>query len=167
MVRGEVQGQRFVHQIALAKDKAGTTRLKIDGESHNKLSRAAEKLPVQLMLPGVGDLVFGPPSLRRQFLDWGLFHVEHGFLDLIRGYQRVLRQRNAWLRQVAEMGTHSPDPWIESLVPLGRQIHDARLRYVEGLVPKTQWALKQLGLAGVELRYYAGWRLKDHPQFRC
>ena len=36
---------------------------------------------------------------RREFLDWGVFHVEHDFLDAWRRVRRALKHRNALLRR--------------------------------------------------------------------
>jgi DNA replication and repair protein RecF len=43
--------------------------------------------------------VDGGPDIRRSFMDWGLFHVEHGYLEHWRRYARLLRQRNAALKR--------------------------------------------------------------------
>jgi DNA replication and repair protein RecF len=39
-----------------------------------------------------------PRTVRRKYLDWGMFHVEHEFLAVWRRYSRALKQRNAALR---------------------------------------------------------------------
>ena len=44
------------------------------------------------------------PSQRRAFLDWGVFHVKHSFLEEWRRYQRALR------REVAALGLTKDDP---------------------------------------------------------
>ena len=54
---------------------------------------------VEVIDPEVHRLVEGAPGERRRWLDWGVFHVEHGFLEHWVRYSRALRQRNAALKQ--------------------------------------------------------------------
>ena len=98
VVRAEVDTGQMVHRLARGKSRGGETKAKIDGESAHKQSRFAELLPLQTLLPGIADLVLDGPSIRREFVDWGLFHVEHQYLEISRRYRKALGQRSAWLR---------------------------------------------------------------------
>ncbi len=62
------------------------------------LAELATILPAQAIDPEVHRLIEGGPQERRRFLDWGVFHVEPGFVEHWRRYQRALKQRNAALR---------------------------------------------------------------------
>ena len=53
---------------------------------------------VRLIGASMQMLLEGEPGLRRRFLDWNLFHVEHRFDALRLRYRRVTAQRNAWLK---------------------------------------------------------------------
>src|SRR5262249_39575048 len=97
---------------ALAADAAGNVALglarqggaleaRIGGAPAQSLADLTERLPVQLLDSGSHQLIEGGPGHRRQFLDWGVFHVEPGFLPAWRRYQRALKQRGALLRQGA------------------------------------------------------------------
>ena len=55
-----------------------------------KISQLTRSLPVTLMEPNSHQLVSGPPEFRRKFLDWGVFHVEHGFIEVWSRYSRAL-----------------------------------------------------------------------------
>jgi DNA replication and repair protein RecF len=74
-------------------------RGRIDGQDCRRVSQFAEFLPLVLVEPASHHLVDGGPDLRRSFMDWGLFHVEHGYLEHWRRYARLLRQRNAALKR--------------------------------------------------------------------
>ena len=84
--------------LALMRSRSGKTELRINGESGRRMSQAATLLPLEVMVPTMVDLVFGGPALRRQWLDWGVFHVKPQFLALLRRYVSSLRQRNACLK---------------------------------------------------------------------
>lgn len=73
-------------------------RGRIDGADSQRLSEFAAGLPLVLMEPDSHRLVDSGPEFRRQYLDWQLFHVEQGYLDVWRRYARFLKQRNAALK---------------------------------------------------------------------
>ncbi|MCR9277894.1 MAG: DNA replication and repair protein RecF [Pseudomonadaceae bacterium] len=123
--------------VALERTRAGEPLVKVNGERVRRMSLATRHLPVQTLLPGVSDLIFGPPGDRREWLDWGLFHVEHGYHDTLRRYQRVLSQRNAALKQVG-MGLEAPGwatNWDKEFVELAEAVGAAREGYLARLQP--------------------------------
>ena len=61
--------------------RAGRLEKKIDGEPPTGMAQLAALLPVHAIDPSMHGLVEGGPSERRRFLDWGVFHVEPGYLD--------------------------------------------------------------------------------------
>ena len=100
-VRGAIEDEhRGAKTLAISKDQRGHTELKINGVPERQLSEAARLVPLQVMLPDLSDLVFGGPRKRRQWLDWGAFHVEPAYLRELRDYLRVLKQRNALLKGI-------------------------------------------------------------------
>lgn len=138
---GNASGQ--VRALAVAKSLNGTSELRVDGESVKRASELARHLPVQVLLPGVIDLVLDGPNSRREFLDWGLFHVEHAFLDASKRYKRILAQRAAWLK--ANQGcAFEEDPWVEQLVAGGVQIGKWRKEFLAEMNPYFEKMLRLL-----------------------
>jgi len=127
-----------------------------NGEDVTQLSELTKLLPYVLLAPGSHTLVSGPPDGRRKYLDWGVFHVEHSFLVLWRRYSRVLKQRNAALRQSNSMVVESLDP---QFVVLGDQLHQARKKHADRLNEMLQQKLPQFNqtLEGMTLSYRKGW----------
>ena len=58
----------------------------------------AKNIAVQIITPESFILFFGGPKDRRRFIDLGLFHVKHSFSDNGESFHRILKQRNACLR---------------------------------------------------------------------
>jgi DNA replication and repair protein RecF len=127
-----------------------------NGEDVTQLSEFTRLLPHVLLEPSSHTLVSGPPEGRRKYLDWGVFHVEHAFLLLWRRYTRVLKQRNAALRQSNAMMVESLDP---QFVNLGEQLHMARQTYAERLNGLLQEKLSIFNktLEGITVSYRKGW----------
>lgn len=109
--------------------------------------------------PGSHALIAGPAEERRRFLDWGVFHVEHGFLASWRRYQRALKQRNALLRAGSALAEELLASWEAELSQSGHQIDQQRRAYLTLLQPKLQASIAGLlpELGAVTLRYQRGW----------
>jgi len=82
--------------------------------------------------------------------------VEHGFLDVWRRYQRVLKQRNAMLRRGMMRGQ---DPWLRELSRVGSDLTNYRVGLVSRLGPVFKSILAELNsaLADTELVFRSGW----------
>lgn len=127
-----------------------------NGEDVTQLSELTQLLPHVLLEPSSHALVSGPPDGRRKYLDWGVFHVEPDFLTLWRRYSRVLKQRNAALRQSNERLVESLNP---QFVGLGEQLHFARERHAVRLNVLLQQKLPMFNqtLKDITLGYRKGW----------
>src|SRR5690348_7437903 len=86
--------------VGIARTTAGL-EARVGGAPAQSLAQLSERMPVQLLDSSAHQLIEGGPRHRRQFLDWGVFHVEPSFLAAWRRYQRALKQRNTLLRQRA------------------------------------------------------------------
>ena len=90
-------------------------------------------MAIQAIDPEIHELVHGGPEFRRRFLDWGVFHVKHQFLDSWRRYQKALRQRNAALRQ------NEPDrqvrAWDVELAEHGETVDGLRSGFLDEFLP--------------------------------
>ena len=130
-------------------------RAKLGGERVASLAELAAALPVQIIDPEIHRLIEEGPGRRRRLLDWGVFHVEPGFVGHWQKYQQVLRQRNAALRS----GGSAPvvSAWDGDLVRYGELITEARARYVALLTPIAQAAASDLLNLELSLSYRTGW----------
>jgi DNA replication and repair protein RecF len=108
-------------------------RARVGGERVASLAELAWVLPVQIIDPEIHRLIEEGPNRRRRFLDWGVFHVEHSFVEHWQRYQQALRQRNAALK--ARQGRPGVIAWDGELLRYGELITDARRRYVGQLAP--------------------------------
>jgi len=143
------------HQLGMERDEDSWTA-RHNGADVSNLSELTQLLPHVLLEPNSHTLVSGPPDVRRRYLDWGVFHVEHNFLLLWRRYNRVLKQRNAALKQSNRMIVESLDP---QFVQLGEQLHQARKNHTEKLndILQKQLSLFCESLEEITLSYKKGW----------
>lgn len=90
-------------------------------------------LQVVLFLPEDVQLITGPPSGRRRYLNITLCQVDGAHCRVLSQYNKVLEQRNAVLRQLAE-GQGSMEVlgiFTERLAGLGSQIYARRGRFFD------------------------------------
>jgi DNA replication and repair protein RecF len=93
-------------------------------------------VPVLAIHPDSYKLLTGAPSHRRQFIDWGVFHVEHGFFEMWQRYRKALSQRNAALR--CKEKTEYCTVWDRQLDITAGHIDQLRTVYLTGLKPIIQ-----------------------------
>ncbi len=115
--------------------------LRLDGYTESSFAALAQVLKTIHYSPEGHQLIAGGPRERRQFLDWGLFHVKPEFLRIARRYSRALQQRNRWLKEEAS----GPDPWLTELASVGEEITRLRREYLSHLEEHVQRLFPELG----------------------
>lgn len=143
--------------LGVSRQRDGEFFIRIDGENAKSAAQLAEVLPLQLINPDSFRLLEGTPKVRRQFLDWGVFHVEPRFLVAWQRLQKALKQRNSWLRH-GTLDAMSQAAWDRELTLASGQIDDYRRAYILALKPVFERILAQLvELPNLTLSYYRGW----------
>lgn len=136
---------------------------RLDGAAVSQLGELCAALAVVSFEPGSHALITGAAEIRRRYLDWGLFHVEHDFTPLWRRYTRALKQRNALLKARARDG--QLDAWDRELVESGEPLTRRRQQYLDELQPRFAALAAELApsLGAVRLDYLPGWRREEFP----
>ncbi|GAA5067313.1 DNA replication/repair protein RecF [Lysobacter panacisoli] len=136
---------------------------RLDGANVAQLGDLCAALAVVTFEPGSHALITGGGESRRRYLDWGLFHVEQGFLPVWRRYARALKQRNALLK--ARARDTQLDSWDRELADAGEPLDRFRERYLEDLQPRFSALLAELApaLGASRMEYQPGWRREDMP----
>lgn len=132
---------------------SGVRNVRIGGVAARGFGDLAEFLPVQVVDPDVHKLIEDGPSNRRQFLDFGVFHVEHHFLVLWRRYQRALKQRNRSLKTDPRVAR----AWDVELAASGEGLAAMRSSYLEALAPLAAAWVQDLLQADLHLVLRQGW----------
>ncbi len=153
---GHVITASAAHRLGLQRS-GGRWAARLDGDSPPNLSALFAACAVVAFEPGSHALISGSSELRRGYLDWGVFHVEHDFATWSRRFRRALRQRNALLKQDADESSLAA--WDAEFVLAAENLTQQRQRYIDQLRPELtgllQAYLPELGAAQLEFR--AGW----------
>ena len=95
---------------------------------------------VVLFLPEDVQLLTGSPANRRRYMDITLCQIDPSYCRTLSTYNKVLEQRNAILRQLAEgqPGRDVLPIYTEKLVELGSTIFTRRARFLANISRETQ-----------------------------
>lgn len=145
-------------RIGLLKSRNGKNELKFEGEQQRNWQSVAAALPLQVLNTESFQLLEGSGKLRRRFLDWAVFHVEHSYLDDWRAYRRGIAHRNSLLKTPGTGLQSQLDAWDVDLAQLGQSIHESRKAIIGSFSGLLTALLRDL-LPGrdVLVEYKAGW----------
>ncbi|MEB4593443.1 DNA replication and repair protein RecF [Candidatus Thiothrix sp. Deng01] len=128
------------------------TRIRINHADVAQQAELSAHIPLTLIHPASVDLVTGGPAIRRAFLDWIAFYRFTDFNSTWRNYQRILKQRNACLRDAKQR--HALPQWTEQLIALQPILYRYRLQALDVLQYTLQGnsaLLANLGLPLLQL----------------
>lgn len=143
--------------VGIQKDIKGNTQIRISGEKITQVSELARMVPVQVINSDAFQLLEGSPRNRRQFLDWGVFHVEHGFIRAWSDLQKSLKNRNTLLRS-GKMDRQQREVWDKGFIDSANIIDRLRQSYLIDFKDRFQDLITKLvKLDELSLSYYKGW----------
>lgn len=145
------------HQIGIERDCHKARKVRLDNETVKTASTIAKLLPVQLITIDSYRYFTDGPKQRREFLDWGVFHVKHLFIEVWKAFQRTLKQRNAALKARAPISEiHA---WNEAFIKESLALTSLRESYIQEFIPIYQKILDQLlPNYPTKLIFSAGWQ---------
>jgi DNA replication and repair protein RecF len=115
----------------------GTTKQTLINDKREPISRYAAHLYAVCFTADELEVIRGGPEARRSFLDRGAISLHPAYAQTVADYQKVIKQKKRLLQQAAESRASLAEladliePWNQQLVRLAREIHRARMRYVD------------------------------------
>ena len=143
--------------LGMSRRLDGEHQIRLNGETLRSTSELAMLLPVQVIAPSNSGLLESSPGVRRQFLDWGVFHHDERFYGLWKQAQRLLKQRNSSLK-CGTMEASVRASFDPGLVQVAEQLDGLRTAYLAALEPLFFASLKKMvDIPDLSLGYYRGW----------
>jgi DNA replication and repair protein RecF len=149
------------HAIGLERQHNGDMRVRLNQENVRSFIEITQLLPLQFLNTESRQLLTGSSKLRRQFIDWGTFHVEPNFLKTWQQVQRILKQRNAALKERAPKSLIQL--WDDELIKATEPLDQMRRSYTSNLISTLKGILSQFFNPVPELifSYVPGWNIKE------
>ena len=136
------------------------SEIRVNKQPVKRVSDIAAQFPVLAIHPDSYKLITGSPSQRRQYMDWGVFHVEHGFFQAWQRYKKALAQRNASLKSRQKYDVCQL--WNKDIHNSAHYIDQLRQQYFDKLAPYFYQLTQQFFCDDkVDIEYKRGWSA-DH-----
>lgn len=146
--------------LGVEKRRDGHGRIRVNQAPAESSSQLAACLPLQVINSESFAALDGGPGVRRQLLDWTVFHVEHSFAMHWKAYQGALKQRNALLRR-GKIESNLLAPWERQLAQSGELVDTLRRTVFERLYVLFKERLQDLPEAvfgELDIHYRSGWK---------
>lgn len=147
-------------RIGLLRAGSGHPTLRLNTNPQSSWKDVASLMPLQVINSDIFLLIDGGASIRRRFLDWALFHVEHSYLFWWRNYRRLIQQRNALLKQNPFDLKNQLNIWDVEISKAGQEIHHHRNILLSEYQPFLEATIAELMPAAnmkVDVEYIKGW----------
>ena len=130
--------------------------VRLDGNSVRPISRYFGEFNVVLFAPEDLLVARGSPGDRRRFLDRAVFTREPAFLATAQDYEKVLKNRNALLKDERSSWAHREEllaVYDKQLAELGSRRLQARLDYLDDLRPLFVDAFEAITHSGLKIGF--------------
>lgn len=122
--------------------KTGAKKVfKRNKKEYEKLADHIGQFPVVMISPYDTDLISEGSEVRRKWMDGIISQFDKAYLEDLQRYNKVVEQRNALLKQQADMrifDRESIEVWDAQLVRYGTGIHIKRSQFLEAFIPLFQ-----------------------------
>ncbi len=144
--------------------KPGQLMARVNGEPVRRLSELASLFPLQWVGGNLHGLIENGPPVRRQFLDWGLFHVKPDYIPVWKQFQKLIKQRNAALRSAST--PREITVWDRDLASCGESLDSDRENYLINIENYLVEVMKDFicSSESLEIQYRRGWLAEKRYQ---
>ncbi len=128
-------------QVVVVNEAGKRKQICVDQVQDERLTDHVGRFPVIMIAPDDITLINGGSEERRRFMDFLLSFTNREYLDTLIRYNKVLLQRNASLKKMAEKGrieTALLDAYDGQLAPDGNKLAAWRAAFIADFVPLFQ-----------------------------
>ena len=156
----EASAKEKLIRIGTEKGKKEVKTLFVKNGADCSVGDIAKFLPLHLLNKTSLELLRGGPSCRRAFLDSGMFHVEHSFLQKCQQFKRSLLQRNAILKgngSFSQKERHL-EAWNSHFCKNSLTLTEKRKEFLFGFTANFEKIVKELDFCKeFSFKYKQGW----------
>ena len=143
--------------LGVERNAKGDTKLRVAEQDVSSVAEIASYLPIRMINSQSHQLFESGPVHRRKYLDWGLFYHSDSFLPVWRNFERILKQRNAALKE--KRPRNEIEIWTNELIKYGLELDSLRREYIQEVTPLISEILTALlpNSGDFQLTYSPGW----------
>lgn len=147
--------------------KVGAKKVfKRNKKEYEKLADHIGQFPAVMISPYDRDLISEGSELRRRWMDGIISQFDRRYLDSIQKYAKVIAQRNALLKNMAEHRMFDRDSieiWDHQMIELGLDIFEKRKSFLNEFIPVFQKHYDAIGHVDEEVHLVYKSQLSDAP----
>jgi DNA replication and repair protein RecF len=159
VVFAELVDGDVTHALGMQRTRSDKPQIKLDGERLGSAAELVRLMPLQVLNADAFTLLTGGPGERREFMDWGLFHVEHEFYPVWQRARRALQQRNSLIRH-GKIERPQLLLWSREYARYGEELDVWRRGHIAALAPlfrETLAGLSPVITERISVVYSRGW----------
>ncbi len=164
-IRYFVEKRKRTVKVEIHMKKGSSKGIAVDGIPIRNSNELLGQANIVFFAPEDLSIIKDGPEERRRFLDMELCQLSRPYLHYLTKYKRVLKQRNALLKQIQENRDlrSSLDIWNSQLAEYGKKIIDMRQSFTENIneIMKKKYESLTGGREDILVTYNPNCREKD------
>jgi DNA replication and repair protein RecF len=138
IITGTFNKNDQVENIAVSVKRNQKKQFKRNKKDYQRLADHIGLLPLVMVSPYDISIIIEGSEERRKFIDNVISQTDNTYLDELINYNKVLANRNALLKQIADTGRYDPsllEVLNEQLIISGNKIFEKRRLFMEAFTP--------------------------------
>ena len=134
IITGNFSKDDRTENVACSVKRNQKKQFKRNKKDYQRLADHIGLFPLVMVSPYDISIIIEGSEERRKFIDNVISQTDNQYLDQLIGYNKVLQNRNALLKQIADTGRYDPgllEVLDEQLIAFGRQIFEKRKAFME------------------------------------
>ena len=155
------------------KDRTGNIKVEFDdkkvfyinGVKQKKISNIIGNINIVICTPDDINIIKDGPSKRRKFLDMMISSLKPNYLYLLNNYNKILEQRNNYLRKFNQKDIYILDIFDDQLSEYSEKIYEYRKKYIEKIYQKQKVIHQNITESGkveqIDIKYISNFQNKE------
>ena len=164
VIQGDWTKDEIITNIHCAVKVGAKKVFRRNKKEYEKLADHIGQFPAVMISPYDRDLISEGSDLRRKWMDGIIAQFDRKYLEDIQKYAKVLQQRNALLKNMAEhrlFDRESIEIWNMQMVQLGVRIFERRKEFLKSFIPVFQKHYDSIGKESEKVSLTYRSQLKD------
>ena len=157
-IEGNFQFNDQVENILCILRETGRKEIILNDDTYARVSQHIGKFPCVIIAPDDIAIITEGGEQRRKFLDALLSQLDNTYLQNLIDYNKVLQQRNGYLKSLAERRVQDKsllEVYDQQLIKYGQFVFSTRQRFLKDFIQEVIKFYKHIAQAeeGIELEY--------------
>ena len=157
-IEGVIENRKEIYKTVCILRETGKKEFSVNDDPYEKFSLHVGKFPCVFIAPDDIRMITEGSEERRRFTDAILSQLDPEYLQRLMNYNRLLQQRNSYLKSCAETRTHDTkllDVYDEQMSRDGKYIFNKRKKFLKECIELVKDFYKRISATSevVELTY--------------